>query len=283
MPTNEDLISSVNLNITSIATYLPSSTEHENAAFAGTTSRQPNPPALTPIQEANIRAQQIEKQNKDADERNVVWSVEDAVELHDTDGECEDDPDYVQLPDGSYQKIALQTSGPDSLTPIGLRNEAGEIEPLPFSMSTEEAHFGGVSEPTPTRLDQLVGWFCTCWNLCLTQKQGCDPVVRTSNIEQTQDLESLTQELSISLRPSQHSPSSSIARNDVFTPKTSGYDWGKPGLSSMSSFTSALSSLGSDTDTQILKNISSNNGTTMDDTEMLGKIFLVMGTMWLMF
>jgi meiosis-specific protein HOP1 len=171
MSINERLVLSVNLNITSIATYLPSSTEHDNAAFAGTTSHLPKPPILTPIQEASIRAQQAEKQNKDADERNVVWAVEDIVELHDIDGEGEDDPDYVRLPDGSYERAILHASGPDSLTPIGLRNEAGEIEPLPIV--PEEAHFGGVLEPIPTRLDQLVSFHNAHWKLYLIAGTEC--------------------------------------------------------------------------------------------------------------
>lgn len=81
------------------------------------------------------------------------------MELHDIDAECEDDPDYLLLPDGSYKEI-IHASGPESLTPIGLRNEAGEIEPLPLAMVTEEAHFAGVSEHIPTQLDQLVS--CSC-------------------------------------------------------------------------------------------------------------------------
>ncbi|KAF9469301.1 HORMA domain-containing protein [Collybia nuda] len=244
---------SVNLNITSIATYLPSSTEHDNAPFAGTTHHRPNQLTLTPIQEATVRAQQIERQNKDADERNIVWSVEDIVELHDIDGECEDDPDYVKLPDGSYEKIIFHSSGSDFVTPIGLRNEVGEIEPLPQTMNSEEVCFSGISEPVPTRLDQL----------------NSDIVSKFSNIEQTQVLESLTQDLSMPSRSGQHLLPSSIVQHDT-SPSQTRYKRGIVGFdSSMSSFSSTLSSPGSKVNNQALTTFTSNQYTTVNDVEML--------------
>jgi hypothetical protein len=145
------------VTITSIATYLPSSTEHDNAAFAGTTFCQPSAPSLTPVQEASLRVQQAEKQSKDADERNVAWSGECTVQLHDIDGEGEDDPEYVRLPDGAYERVNVHEPEVDNMAPIGLRNETGAIEPLMLSMQVDsEAHFGGVSEQVPTRLQELV-------------------------------------------------------------------------------------------------------------------------------
>lgn len=148
------------MSITSIATYLPSSTEYDDAAFAGTTFRQPLAPSLTPVQEASLRIQQAEKQSRDSDERNVAWSGEGAVQLRDVDGEGEDDPEYVQLPDGTYERIKFYDPEVDNMAPIGLRNETGAIEPLMPSMQEgSEAHFSGVSEPVPTRLQELV---CLC-------------------------------------------------------------------------------------------------------------------------
>ncbi len=44
---------SVNVSVTSIATYLPSSTEHDNAPFTGTTTRGLIAPSLSPTEEAN--------------------------------------------------------------------------------------------------------------------------------------------------------------------------------------------------------------------------------------
>jgi meiosis-specific protein len=142
------------VSITSIATYLPSSTEHDDAAFAGTTFHQPLAPSLTPIQEASLRIQQAEKQSRDADERNVAWSGEDAVQLSNLDCEGEYDPEYVRLPDGTYEKVKFRDPGMDNMAPVGLRNGNGTIEPM--SQIDSEAHFGGVSEPVPTRLQELV-------------------------------------------------------------------------------------------------------------------------------
>lgn len=143
------------MSITSIATYLPSSTEHDDAAFAGTIFRQPPAPTLTPVQEASLRAQQAEKQSRDADDRNVAWSGEGAVELHDG-GKNIDDPDHVRLPDGTYEKIKFHDLE-GGMAPIGLRNGAGAIEPLTLSMQVDsEAQFGGILEAVPTRLQEMV-------------------------------------------------------------------------------------------------------------------------------
>ncbi|KAJ7264961.1 HORMA domain-containing protein [Mycena haematopus] len=131
---------SVNLSVASIATYLPSSTENENATFAGTTSRGPAAPSLTPVEEAAVRAEQAAKQSKDAETRNVVWPADFGVEGDDLDAEGDDDPEYVKNADGNF-------------VPIGVRNEDGVIIPIP--MDVEEAHFGGVSQTVPTRLRDL--------------------------------------------------------------------------------------------------------------------------------
>jgi hypothetical protein len=153
------MFSRVDVSITSIASYLPSSTEHDDAAFTGTTFRQPPAPSLTPVQEASLRVQQAEKQSRDADERNVAWSGECAVELHDIDGEGVDDPDYVRQPDGTYERVKFHDLEVDGMVPIGVRNETGAIEPLALSMQMEsEAHFGGISETVPTRLKEVVRW-----------------------------------------------------------------------------------------------------------------------------
>ncbi|KAJ7633058.1 HORMA domain-containing protein [Roridomyces roridus] len=131
---------SVNLSVASIATYLPSSTEHENATFTGTVNGA-SAPSLTPVQEASIRSEQAAKQAQDAETRNVVWSADASVEGDDADAEGEDDPDYTRGPDGTF-------------VPIGVRNEAGVIGPLPVNL-LEEAHFGGSTQPVPTRLDDV--------------------------------------------------------------------------------------------------------------------------------
>ncbi|RDB21131.1 Meiosis-specific protein HOP1 [Hypsizygus marmoreus] len=193
---------SVNLSVTSIATYLPSSTQHNNIAFLGTASRLPIPPSLTPVQEASLRAQQAENQARDAVERNIAWSVEESVELTDLDGEGEDDPDYVQLPDGSYEKIGARNPDLAVLAPAGVRNAVGEIEPLSDPMDVDEAHFSGVLEAVPTRLNEL----------------NIDEIVKKSNVEQTQDIGSFNQDPSdpAPTRSQDNSPSSSFTGGNVF-------------------------------------------------------------------
>jgi meiosis-specific protein HOP1 len=171
----------VNVGIQSIVAYLPS-TEDNDAAFTGTTTGA-SAPSLTPLQEANHRAQQVELQTKDASERNVVWDVEHG--LGDADAEGEDDPDYV---DGVFVGGSkVNDSGVEILVPIGIRNEEGVIVPIKFSErgvgtdenvmmqmerkagsgergmrvdmdvdDTSEEHFGGFSERVPLHAGELV-------------------------------------------------------------------------------------------------------------------------------
>jgi hypothetical protein len=146
-------ISSVNLSVTSIASFLPSSTGQDEV-FAGLTPYTGARPTLSPIQEATISKQQADKQREDAETRNVVWSGENNLELDDLDGECEDDPDYARLPDGRYEKI-------DSMSPVGIRNKEGNIEATPCTVPEQpsEAQFGGFSENVPIRLQDIVCFF----------------------------------------------------------------------------------------------------------------------------
>jgi meiosis-specific protein HOP1 len=139
-------IYSVNLNVTSISSYLPSSEEHgDNAAFSGLTGN-PERSILTPQQKQSLFNHQVEKQYEDAKNRNLVWLAEDSVELSDTEAEGEDDPDYVHLPDGTYEKIG-------NPIPVGIRNMDGCIDELP---ERTEMHFEGISENIPQRLQEVV-------------------------------------------------------------------------------------------------------------------------------
>ncbi|KAJ7578469.1 HORMA domain-containing protein [Mycena floridula] len=142
---------SVDVNITSIATYLPSSTAHDDCTFAGTTIGGVSSPTLTPAQEAEVRAVQVAKQGQDASSRTIVW----AVEGDDADAEGDDDPEYVLQPDGSYVKIVTNIQEPRQV-PIGMRNEDGDIEPISASMKAtqladeDEFHFSGqIMRPNP--------------------------------------------------------------------------------------------------------------------------------------
>ena len=169
---------SVNINITSVAGYLPPSNEDNDAMFAGLTSRPQGLPSstlsLTPAQEAVLRARQIDVQMKDAVARNVVWGVEGDEDDPDADGEP--DEGYVLTADGTYERRSVDDNLP---APIGLRNQGGSIVPLPLEKGCEgqatsasgehidsamdvdivtqsEALFEGLSEPVPTRVGELV-------------------------------------------------------------------------------------------------------------------------------
>lgn len=104
------------------------------------------------MQEAELRAQQIEQQEKDAEMRNLVWSAETDTADLDMDAEGEDDPDYVRQPDGSFLRVC------DShiLVPIGIRNGDGIIESITAPKPTAEAVYGGAPEPVPMHLSDLV-------------------------------------------------------------------------------------------------------------------------------
>lgn len=141
---------SVNLNIASIATYLPS-TENQERAFAGTTESQFAPKNLTPMQERALREQQKEQQEKDAEARNLAWNAETGTFDQDADAEGEDDPDFVRQEDGSFRRIF------DShiLVPFGVRNKAGGIESIPAPERKGEAVYGGELEVVPMHLSDL--------------------------------------------------------------------------------------------------------------------------------
>lgn len=144
----------VNLSVTSITTYLPSSTRLDNATFGGITQLDPDV-SLTPEQEACVRAQQREGQLDDANNRNIAWSGEDNVELVDMDADGEDDPEFVRLPDGTYEKRPILET-PDIITPVGIKNDRGTIEPFPMEVDQSEVCFVGVTEVVPARLAELV-------------------------------------------------------------------------------------------------------------------------------
>ncbi|KAF7322313.1 HORMA domain-containing protein [Mycena chlorophos] len=136
----------VNLSVASIATYLPSSTENDHATFTGTVSRSnAAPPPLTPVEEAAVRAEQVAKQAEDAENRNVVWAADAAVEGDDMDCPGEDEETF---------QGKLRWDAEVGMVPIGIRNGDGLIEPIPVELEAEK-QFGGTSQLVPTRLDEL--------------------------------------------------------------------------------------------------------------------------------
>lgn len=127
----------VNMNVTSVSSYLPSLTEDNDALFTGITNSAPK---LSPIEEARLRAEDAELQRKDALGRNVVWDAdggEDAV------GEETSDDGIV----------LARYDGVSTIVPIGLRVDDGAIQAIPEA-SRSECVFGK-SQHTPTRVGEL--------------------------------------------------------------------------------------------------------------------------------
>ncbi|RXW20515.1 hypothetical protein EST38_g5322 [Candolleomyces aberdarensis] len=141
---------SVNVKVTSIATYLPGPTKDDNLPFTGTVPgtaiKGIERPRLTPKEEALVSARQAEEQQEDAHARSLVWPTEQDIDLCDPDADGEDDPDYVKAADGAF-------------APLGMRNKDGEIEAMPVQASStetqQEAQFAGMSEQIPTRLKDM--------------------------------------------------------------------------------------------------------------------------------
>ncbi|KAF9032149.1 hypothetical protein BDZ89DRAFT_1158622 [Hymenopellis radicata] len=147
----------VNVSVTSIATYLPSSTEHDSAPFTGTTTKRMAPPAaLTPAEEASLRLEQASKQKEDAGTRNVVWEA-DADATCDVDADGEDESDFVRQSDGTYLLVGSHPVKEVRPIPVGVRNQGGDIEPIPADMmQVDGAVYGETTQAVPTCLDEMM-------------------------------------------------------------------------------------------------------------------------------
>ncbi|KIJ69131.1 hypothetical protein HYDPIDRAFT_172597 [Hydnomerulius pinastri MD-312] len=135
----------VNMKVVSVSSYLPSSTEDNNAMFTGITAH--SAPKLTPVEEARLRSEDAELQKTDALDRNVVW---DADEDEDAQGEDVSDDGIV----------LTRYNGEVSMVPIGIRGDDGKLLPIPYhepdNASTGPAQYDGLSETTPTRVGHLI-------------------------------------------------------------------------------------------------------------------------------
>ncbi|KAL0946558.1 hypothetical protein HGRIS_012763 [Hohenbuehelia grisea] len=156
---------SVDLDVRSVVSFLPSSTQDDDAPFTGVTPHTSLAPKLTPMQEALSRVQEAELQSSDAEERRIAWAADELSipeELHDFDAESEDDPDYMQDIDGEYKKVVRHITNAEVVVPVGRRSDTGKIVPIPpqavldaVDMDLDEAYFGGVAETIPSRIGDL--------------------------------------------------------------------------------------------------------------------------------
>ncbi|KAI0636628.1 HORMA-domain-containing protein [Trametes polyzona] len=182
----------VDVKVTSISGYLPSA-EDNNAPFLGTTSGLPfGAPPLTPAEEAATRAHQIEVQHQDACERRVVWDADEAF------GEQTASEDAKRPGD-----LKHRTSGIERISPIGVRDEEGNVIPYPGPEKLRSpgkmvtAQYAGQPEAIPMCIGQLA-------------KSGLQP---GNDVSPTQEIEG-TQVIPSPLT----SPVASLARSKSLTP-----------------------------------------------------------------
>lgn len=156
----------VDVNVTSVSAYLPSG-EDNDAPFLGTTERSAFvAPTLTPIEEAAVRAQQIEQQRKDAIRRRVVWTVDDKVEdvsvTKGGAGGLTAGESYTDLLPALLEAYCSINNAPVPVgpEPVGVRSDDGFVVPLPHTElgegSMAEAQYAGRPESMPVCIGQLV-------------------------------------------------------------------------------------------------------------------------------
>ena len=143
-----DGIASVSMKVVSVSSFLPSSTEDNNATFAGLTTC--SPPKLTPVEEAQLRANDAELQRKDALNRSVVW---------DADTDADEDALGEDVSDEGI--VLARCNGNGAMAPVGVRGDEGKILPIPVHEDQGKGivEYGGHPEPTPTRVGYLVSFY----------------------------------------------------------------------------------------------------------------------------
>ncbi|KAH6918332.1 hypothetical protein BKA70DRAFT_1246890 [Coprinopsis sp. MPI-PUGE-AT-0042] len=184
----------VDLKVASVASYLPSKAECDDSVFTGTTNAGVHCAGAPSIgEDASKYKKEVEAHEEDARARNLVWSAEADL---DADAEGEDDPgDLVQDTDGVY--VSRSELKMAAIAPVGLRNEDGEIEPVPLAaVETPAAQYEGFKEPVMTRLQEI--------NANLTPELGA--IEETQALVDTQTDESYTNFFSKAQGPRVASP-----------------------------------------------------------------------------
>ena len=146
----------VDVKITSVANYLPS-VEDNNAPFLGTTEKNPFANrALTPAEDAALRAQQIETQRRDADDRCVVWDGDNVQ-----DAACENATgDSGSKFSGNWCQLDVDHFIIGQVLLVGIRDESGLVVPLSSQREevpeTPEGQYAGRPEEVPMCIGHLV-------------------------------------------------------------------------------------------------------------------------------
>ncbi|KAL4062906.1 HORMA domain-containing protein [Scleroderma citrinum] len=135
----------VNMNVTSISSFLPSVIEDNNAMFTGITAN--SGPKLSPVEEALLRSEDAELQRKDALNRSVVW-----------DADVDEDADGEETIDEGI--VLTRYNGISTIVPVGVRGDDGVIQPILVhddgGGTSNSVRFDGVSQRTPTSVGKLV-------------------------------------------------------------------------------------------------------------------------------
>lgn len=135
------------MKVVSVSSFLPSSTEDNNATFTGLTTRCPA--KLTPVEEARLRVEDAELQRGDALKRNVVW---------DADADADEDAPGEDISDEGIVLARCDANG--AMVPIGVRGDEGRILPIPLHEDKGKCdnvvEYGGHPDPTPTHVGYLV-------------------------------------------------------------------------------------------------------------------------------
>ncbi|KAL4074882.1 HORMA domain-containing protein [Scleroderma yunnanense] len=135
----------VNMNVTSISSFLPSVIEDNNAMFTGITAN--SGPKLSPVEEALLRSEDAELQRKDALNRSVVW-----------DADVDEDADGEETIDEGI--VLTRYNGISTIVPVGVRGDDGVIQPILVhddgGGTSNSVRFDGVSQRTPTSVGKLM-------------------------------------------------------------------------------------------------------------------------------
>ncbi|KAH9930747.1 uncharacterized protein B0H18DRAFT_1116858 [Fomitopsis serialis] len=254
----------VNVRIASVSGYLPS-TEDNSAPFLGTTGGHTYAaPVLTPAEEASVRVQQMEIQRRDAIDRRVVWDADDG--MCDADADGEEDPDYI--PGSSGDGGRVDDSGVEFFAPIGVRDEAGNVQSLNEQQSGPdgEVRYTGRVDSVPNRIAQLAEG----------GKHSEEPIQQTQQLEETQVIDSpaiAPSPLSSSPSPSP-SPTPQPRTRNRTARRVPSFDSPLPPSDmlpeSMTSGSPIIHEPGS-IDTQLVKDLIIHACTTGEDTDMLAQ------------
>ena len=134
------------MNIHSVVKYIPNG-EEDNSPFAGLLETATQRAGKKGVADANTRQKLFDTQRRDAEDRNVMWNIEDLDKCSDMDAEGSPDPDCRAVDDSGIGLL------PSSLPFATEETEAGGDVTMESSHPGE--FFGRIEQP-PSRVGKLV-------------------------------------------------------------------------------------------------------------------------------